>query len=777
MSDKMQDPASLVVSSESGYQVRLDAKKALVHVLGAFGAAANPLAWGKVAKEVGELLRAVSLESTTEKIAYQYINECVVLALGELLKAYQNWFEKGDIDLTLYADSLASILQKIEFTITPDFFQHPERLEAASEVKKGLTAWLKETELSEDKVKTMVAAFPPIFLRQLISTWHSSNASAILERFDHPFQQAWNNQMYRAHLASYYDQPVLDNKQMRLADLYIEPQFFTYVECFREEDDRRFQQNEQETNEEPFKDPLRKLNLHGYISRWLVDEDPLDLEYPNTQVQMLMGYPGQGKTSFCSRLLHDCIRKGAWDGSVLHVKLRNLKESRVTSLVADPLETIIKYMVGDDEHFKAELKVTTMGKALWVLDGLDELYMKSGLSKDAISSFCCTLARELEPYPQVKLLLTSRYGYVTLRNLPTSDITTHRLELMTVDQQIQWLRNFNQFTPTSLTIKNLKEIPNKSSAHNHLKEFVNQPILLHLLATNDKGLHEIKNKTALYESLFDTLIKRKWSADKTLKQHKKLKEQHLKDYLGFVALKIYQSPYEYVRLDELEGHKTDEFKKKLQGVPTENALSALMMSFYMRQVEGKTARDREDENYAIEFLHKSLVEYLVAHHIYNTALKLSSYDGDTEEYDSVSPEDILGKLYPVLGPQHISVEVHGYLVELLQGIPMARKKALFELLSQHLEALILRDFYLEGVFSLGKVPNSPLEQAMSVFYGYWTVLSYLTQDQRGADKSLPSDIIPKKALPRFFQLVLTYRQHEDTPLLLSGLEYPNLQGG
>ena len=133
---------------------------------------------------------------------------------------------------------------------------------------------------------------------------------------------------------------------MRLADIYIEPHFTIHKHCFPDKDPRRGDKKER------FSAPayLQKEedqylpyggNLHQIISDFLSGKNPLNLAAKDARVMLLLGHPGQGKTSFCRRLVYDMVNgRQPIEKEFFLVRLRDVRKAK--ALTVDPLTELVK---------------------------------------------------------------------------------------------------------------------------------------------------------------------------------------------------------------------------------------------------------------------------------------------------------------------------------------------------------------------------------------------------------------------------------------------------
>ena len=160
-------------------------------------------------------------------------------------------------------------------------------------------------------------------------------------------------------------------------------------------------------------------------------------------------------------------------------------------------------------------------------------------------------------YPQLRIVLTSRYGYV-----------------------------------------NLERVAKRSDN-----------ILLHMVATLEEGLSDAVNRAAIYAKLFDQLVGRSWAKKEgNIEVLKANTAILLREALQDMAHAIFHSGKCYLyksALDKLP--KVHELHRAL-----DNRLDvwrSVMVAFYMDETRKGDRREEEadkEHDYAIEFLHKSL---------------------------------------------------------------------------------------------------------------------------------------------------------------------------
>lgn len=516
---------------------------------------------------------------------------------------------------------------------------------------------------------------------------------------------------YKAWLASQYNDIVMnDEKGMRLSDIHVEPHYGIHESCVEKE-------------EEPFKGQETKgsfysqsASIHDIASQILEGRLNIQNKTKNPRLTILFGYPGQGKTSFTKRLAHDYIAQ--WpEKNIYFVRLRYIVDA--LELRNNPFVCLEKEIGRQVEHaFDEKIKPEVdLRNALLILDGLDELYIKNGMNNQDIDEICGELGRNAGQYPGLHIILTSRYGYVNIEKLYHRNILILQLAELTVEQQKEWLRNYRYFHPEShLDIVKLDEY-NQNSKFKALKELITQPILLHMIASLEQDISDAVNRAAIYTKLFDQLVRRPWSNEGNIEALRGINAQTLREALQDMAHAVFHAEKGYLYKSELNKLPKVEEMNRTLGYRLDD-WRTVMVAFYTGEVPKVDERENENDrdfDYGIEFLHKSLPEYLCAEKIWRSILE-KFLVGKPQE-----GEHALKYLYEIFGAKVISQEIVRYLIEIIQNDTHTNKSQLFGRLAQFLGYFTSRDF----LPSNEKSP--PLDTIIANFYGYWTVVSALNQ--------------------------------------------------
>ncbi|MEZ4921031.1 MAG: pentapeptide repeat-containing protein [Saprospiraceae bacterium] len=246
------------------------------------------------------------------------------------------------------------------------------------------------------------------------------------------------------------------------------------------------------------------------------------------------------------------------------------------------------------------------------------------------------------------------------------------------------------------------------------------------------------NKAALYERMIDFTVERKWAKQGQFNRLEGITsdrgKRRYRAFLHHLALFIFQSQNEYARRSDFKqgGLKkvVDDLQDHLEGQTEQSILKDLLVSFNLRQVR-KNFDDHQEQdernNYAFEFIHKSLQEYLVAELIWKTftheCLK------EDEDGDRLGIEEAAIKLFNLLSPRIITPEIQEYIFELAESETdrFIENPDLYQRLRKIHFHLAEYDFLLHFDAKTNEMLSknehvSPLMKQLAVFNGCITVL-------------------------------------------------------
>ncbi|MEO0640211.1 MAG: pentapeptide repeat-containing protein, partial [Bacteroidota bacterium] len=369
------------------------------------------------------------------------------------------------------------------------------------------------------------------------------------------------------------------------------------------------------------------------------------------------------------------------------------------------------------------------------------------------------------------IIITSRKGTVDPEKLNAGDFLTLQLEGLDKDQQDQWLSTYRKFHPKhkGITHRKLKEI-RKEEHFSYLKELIEQPILLYLIAKSEIFPSHDINRSKIYQELFDQLIERAWDEGQ-IPALKNIAKEDLREFLGDIALKIWQSPNEYIT------------KKSLASLAKANGpfagsnedlgflLKQVMVSFYFRSVPKDVEDGSEDTSRdAIEFLHKSLMEYLAAEKIWGEIKYLEEKTNKGRKYAIETSTKALSHLFPIVASKIFHQEeekVDDYLLELIRA-DGSNNHELSERLVLFLPGLLKLSFI--DISQSNSLEISLLHQGSNTFFNYWNVMEAVRESCGEASRQLN---LPQVYYD-FAHSFRTYTAFQPSKLLLKGWRFKRL---
>ncbi|EDP94560.1 pentapeptide repeat-containing protein [Kordia algicida OT-1] len=667
----------------------------------------------------------LKFKNLVEGISYVFIfnslikTYCYIIANNRELFPEVNHIEKQNL-----IEKFEGKFENLEIEIDTNFFRNPSDSKTLKNFILLFKEWLIASKITNNQIKNITSNFERIFMLSMIQEWISRQSyySQIESIFiNSPFidytEERELHELYILYLTNYYISIILgDEKGMTLANLYVEPSASIFKECFTKETQKYLYHKE-----EVFWTLESYKSIHDIIYDFTKNtiKDKQSLENPNVNCLMILGYPGQGKTSLCYYTLYDLIESKKENSTKYYfIKLRNISETK--ELINNPIKIISSFI--KDIH---EIEFNRKDKNLVILDGLDELYMKEGLNSNDIDEFCRELGNISTLLPDTKFIVTSRYGYVNLERLKKNEFIILSLDEFDNERQQEWVDNYRIFHPESNLDLNQLDYINRNIPH--VSELIRQPILLHLISKVKIDYDALSNRTDIYNKLFDSLILRKWEKKGQIENLRGLTKISLRRYIRDIALSIFQGDYEYIRKKDLEElPSTQSFLNKLEKDNLKDSLKSIMISFYFQEVKRKKTDTFEEDssNYAIEFLHKSLQEYLVAEKIWYGFLELIDKRANGE-YFIDTWQDALAYISEILSPKIISKEITEYLIELIQNEDDLQLKIdLKNRLSLYFNSFLNVHFY-----DTNQKSKNNIESSINTFYGFWTIFSHLDIDK------------------------------------------------
>lgn len=529
--------------------------------------------------------------------------------------------------------------------------------------------------------------------------------------------------LYYVNLKNEFTTVVFEDKNgMTLKDIYIEPEFKVNKKCFGDTDKRC--KVEHYHHDKSFFEHEKNLNLHQCIDDFLNEKNSLGLNNSTDEITYIFGYPGQGKSSFCKRFMYDVvIGRNVYSEDVYLLKLRDVRKPK--ELIDNPYESILKELESN-----IGITISNFDNSILILDGLDELYMKQGIGSSDVESFCLNIYNEKK---KQKIIITSRYGYIDYSKIYRKNVLLLQLGLFDLEKQKQWLKKYKVFHPDSCMTEsqlekfnkedNGKRLYSRQNKYSHILELINQPILLHMVVSLDIELDENTNRTSLYEEMFDLLIKRKYDTTGQIENLSGLDKEDLRELLQNIAIHIYQSDFEYIRKNELE-QIVEPLNKSLSDklnndLAFKKTIKGLMIAFYFQEtkkIDIDKNHDDASEEYAIEFLHKSLMEYLVAEKIW-LEIREFTYKKNNRKYFIEDANEALKKIWDLSSQKSISNEIKEHIIN------FAKKEKDKDLLHERLSHFL--DDFMDKQFIGNNSEKDLINGSIHTFYFYWLIIGSL----------------------------------------------------
>ncbi len=511
---------------------------------------------------------------------------------------------------------------------------------------------------------------------------------------------------YYDELRAKYDELVMnDENGMKLSDIYVEPLISFHGNCII---DSRKEELLNDNNLEAFSIKSR-VQSDKYLSNYFLQQKQHEYLI-QSKVLLLLGFPGQGKTSLCKRFLHDFLSQRNLKKNIFFFKLKDIPNTH--NLVTNPFNTLYETI---KQNLGKSVEINSFRNSVIVLDGLDELFMKEGLKLDDIEWFCLSLIRDVERISELQVIITSRKHYVNIDRLLSEKILIAQLEPLSFIQQKKWLKNYKYFHPeTWLTVNDIKE-----KGDTYLGEMMEQPILLHIIASLNANVSSDTTRAELYNQLFTQIIERKYSKDGQIQILKGITIKDLRGLIQEIAFAIYQTGDGYISKSDLLKNKIVQgYLSKFPSQDFRENLKGVMVSFYFNEREVLNPKDHT-QNFVVEFLHKSLEEYMVAEKIVNTLI--SSFN-NKDTYDNYIINDYIDSLKLInslYANKPISSEVSEYIVEILNASDRTAVKTMGTRICGFLEQMVDCDFIYE--FNCQR-KQTPILTSLYSFSGVWSLL-------------------------------------------------------
>ncbi|WP_428657701.1 pentapeptide repeat-containing protein [Runella sp.] len=481
---------------------------------------------------------------------------------------------------------------------------------------------------------------------------------------------------YKEYLRSFYTKKgQLVEGAISLKDIYIEPRI---IETYR------------------FNEKFHEKPLCDTVVKWITGEVEISKRHNN--ILIILGDPGQGKTSFCSRLLYEIADRE----SVYFFRIRDIQ--RIELFYGNEPFSALKTEMAQQGYNQKYIPLPKNGfeDAVLILDGLDELEKIHNKDKDEfLQKFAIQTNWVGAPK---KLIITSRKE-VSVYHLFNNGICAWTLSEFELEDQQLWINKYNLNPNVSyhLEAEELAEL-NRNPATFPL---VRQAIILHIMANLNFRPGQSNNASQIYNELFNRLIERNWenrSEHAVLNKYIK-SSNDLRQVLHELALAMFKQ-----KKDCLSAEYIPTIIQEKWNLKNQSDFRDLLLAFYFKELN--------QNEFAVEFLHKTFGEYLVAEAIW---YRIKTIFIEAEN----SVDDILKSItYLFNGKAFLTKEIINYLYDLINDFKKDRvldnsirelSEILISRMSDSLPSLIGAEFYYPDA------NKDVLSQSARVFYGFISV--------------------------------------------------------
>ncbi|WP_288443282.1 NACHT domain-containing protein [uncultured Chryseobacterium sp.] len=475
-----------------------------------------------------------------------------------------------------------------------------------------------------------------------------------------------------------------DNKET-LQSLYIEPFFEIHIknlisEYIEDIDDKFFKQS---TN----------ITIHEFFNNYFFKDIKLKELKENYDMIFLLGQPGQGKTSFCYKLIYDYLENNQDlpEEPLFFVKIRDLIAQ---DFISNPFDTINKY-ISNIVNLENE-------KGFLILDGLDEAYMSGGINENDLRNLYERLKKRSNK--KLKIVLTSRFNYLQVDDACLDNTLIIHLSNLTNEQILQYSEKFKKFYPDN-HFANQIQIVLSDDKYIHVKELLQQAVLIYFIGISNITIDESDSRAIIYDKVFDAMAQRSW--DKNSGQldyiNPKMKtdpvtyKKHLRNYLSSLAFEIYQSPKLFITLKHLNSLEATRlfikkcFQENLDSPDKIREINKyLLISFYFQE-----SKNSDNGETAIEFFHNSLFEYLAAEYFWEQNKKILLKKDEDNDLIEVNYKDYFNFLNKLVGNKVIYSNITQNLIGIISNEETNIAKLVYYQSIKLFYKLLKEDFLLD----------------------------------------------------------------------------------
>ena len=241
-------------------------------------------------------------------------------------------------------------------------------------------------------------------------------------------------------LKKFFTNPLQQNSEKKetLKDLYIEPLFSIHKNNLEE-----LSENDKNQN---FYLYSKTISINSFFNDYFLIGKKHEAVSENYDMVFVLGQPGQGKTSFCYKLIYDYIQSNN-DIPKVPIIFQKIRDLVANDFINTPFDTIHKYnpkINFDEDEF------------ILVLDGLDEAYMSGGITDNDLRNLYDRLKKRSNR--KIKIILTSRFNFVSINDSCLDNTLVLQLNELSDEQIKLYCEKFKKFYPTNSLVGDILKI-------------------------------------------------------------------------------------------------------------------------------------------------------------------------------------------------------------------------------------------------------------------------------------------------------------------------------
>ncbi len=700
-----------------------------------------------------EWAKAISFATDKHQQAFNLVSlslmKAIEFQLGQRLDDIDTDEDEKEIFLkTRIRYEVFAKLNEKEYNFDCNHLSNPAAIPLVIDFKPAYQQWLKDTfQMSKAQAADLASDFQDYFAYQVSMQLlkEQKNYESLLDycKSEHnkEAQEKLARLHYKAELKKKYHQPALGEKLVALSDVYIEPGFLVYEKAIGKERLMEMRNDPEWQPQTHFFEIEYSGSIHNYLLNHFIPKQQskeINHKLEEGKLMVLLGQPGHGKSSFCYRSIHDLLKDPNFHGNAFFLRLQ------------DADKTILD--VGIEEMAKLLPESQAIGFTDWVdskhgqpnllfLDGLDEFFMSQSPTDEEVVRFLRNCKKLVERNEHLYIIITSRFNYVETSKLHQEECLVLKLDVLNVEQQKTLVRNFVakwQEDGCTLTEEQIEHI-NQDRSQQHIKELIELPILLQMVLMAKVPLEETASRATIYDQLFDQVLQRKWDDNKRLKKYVQddsdFRPEHLREYLAFLAFKTFQGKKGYLRKSQVVEYKeTKQFAKDYlkagnDGQSMKQVLKDILTSFYLQESQkqpGDQPEADKEYNYVIEFMHKSLYEYLACEHIWQNTLDFFLETDKRGKIKTRSLEEVQKQIQETFATIRHTSETVEYMKEIIAS-KTAQHRALAEQMGTHFPGLLEEGFIFsyQANAQPEEIRFKPEQLVLNAFHSYWLIFGSL----------------------------------------------------